>query len=608
MTRERQNAGKKTFSAEHNQLLVLKLVEHIDDPCSEQERWENIAEEIMFETGENYPWRTVRMHYKQRIVSHLKEYTDDQRMIDRLQYPFLDRVYKLRVQYQVSALVLQDPAIIARNKLIIKYEIDPRFDADVVKVFKRYHTSSMQICINVQDPAYELSERWQKFLLKPTKSRHRLKMAMCGDLWFSKFPAYMNRTVRKAPVAVTQQSSQESCSSSVILLDNVPVRIEECTSPAPPAPFSPRQLLSFESLDCDTLVLQMLDIHGNMNDSPESVQGNGNVDKPIDANVPPPSTHPSDSSVSTSEEPQETFYPMPDCVFDSTDSEQEDEDMRNESHEPVANGNVDKSVPIDSDVPPPSTHPSDGSVSSSEELQESFVRMPDCVFDSTDSEEEDEDMRTESHEPVVNGNVDEPVPNGANVPPPSTHPSDGNVSPSKEQADSSHRISDCVLDSTDIESAGEEQQEKNLPKPRSSTASSIESDTNSVRTVIFNGTAASPNTEHHSSGNDDRQTEPALPAAPLPNRIDITTLFQYEAVLGPHLKRKKNVYDSIRSWMPLLFIKPTDSYVPAVSLFAKLTLLQRIATDMNLILNPTVRVEDLMPIILRILCGARESQ
>nr|XP_040230225.2 uncharacterized protein LOC120953888 isoform X3 [Anopheles coluzzii] len=608
MTRERQNAGKKTFSAEHNQLLVLKLVEHIDDPCSEQERWENIAEEIMFETGENYPWRTVRMHYKQRIVSHLKEYTDDQRMIDRLQYPFLDRVYKLRVQYQVSALVLQDPAIIARNKLIIKYEIDPRFDADVVKVFKRYHTSSMQICINVQDPAYELSERWQKFLLKPTKSRHRLKMAMCGDLWFSKFPAYMNRTVRKAPVAVTQQSSQESCSSSVILLDNVPVRIEECTSPAPPAPFSPRQLLSFESLDCDTLVLQMLDIHGNMNDSPESVQGNGNVDKPIDANVPPPSTHPSDSSVSTSEEPQETFYPMPDCVFDSTDSEDEDEDMRNESHEPVANGNVDKSVPIDSDVPPPSTHPSDGSVSSSEELQESFVRMPDCVFDSTDSEEEDEDMRTESHEPVVNGNVDEPVPNGANVPPPSTHPSDGNVSPSKEQADSSHRISDCVLDSTDIESAGEEQQEKNLPKPRSSTASSIESDTNSVRTVIFNGTAASPNTEHHSSGNDDRQTEPALPAAPLPNRIDITTLFQYEAVLGPHLKRKKNVYDSIRSWMPLLFIKPTDSYVPAVSLFAKLTLLQRIATDMNLILNPTVRVEDLMPIILRILCGARESQ
>ena len=60
--------------------------------------------------------------------------------------------------------------------------------------------------------------------------------------------------------------------------------------------------------------------------------------------------------------------------------------------------------------------------------------------------------------------------------------------------------------------------------------------------------------------------------------------------------------------MPLLFIKPTDSYVPAVSLFAKLALLQRIATDMNLILNPTVRVEDLMPIILRMLCGARESQ
>ena len=51
--------------------------------------------------------------------------------------------------------------------------------------------------------------------------------------------------------------------------------------------------------------------------------------------------------------------------------------MRNESHEPVANGNVDKSVPIDSDVLPASTHPSDGSVSSSEELQESFVRMPD---------------------------------------------------------------------------------------------------------------------------------------------------------------------------------------------------------------------------------------
>ncbi|XP_040150888.1 uncharacterized protein LOC120893202 isoform X2 [Anopheles arabiensis] len=607
MTRERQNAGKKTFSAEHNQLLVLKLVEHIDDPCSEQERWENIAEEIMFETGENYPWRTVRMHYKQRIVSHLKEYTDDQRMIDRLQYPFLDQVYKLRVQYQVSALVLQDPAIIARNKLIIKYEIDPRFDADVVKVFKRYHTSSMQICINVQDPAYELSERWQKFLLKPTKSRHRLKLTMCGDLWFLKFPAYMNRSVRKAPVAVTQQSSQESCSSSVILLDNVPVRIEECTSPAPPAPFSPRQLLSFESLDCDTLVLQMLDIHGNMNDSPESVQGNGNVDKPIDANVPPPSTHPSDSSVSTSEEPQETFYPMPDCVFDSTDSEDEDEDMRNESRQPVANGNVDKSVAIDSN-PPPLTHPSDGDVSSSEDLQESFCPMPDCVFDSTDSEDEDEDMRTESHEPVANGNVDELVPIDVNVPPPSTHPSDGNVSPSKEQPDSSHRISDCVLDSTNIESAEEEQQEETLPKPRSSTASSIESDTNSVRTVIFNGTAASPNTEHHSSGNDDRQTEPALPAAPLPYRIDITTLFQYEAALGPLLKRKKNVYDSIRSWMPLLFIKPTDSYVPAVSLFAKLALLQRIATDMNLILNPTVRVEDLMPVILRILCGARESQ
>ena len=50
--------------------------------------------------------------------------------------------------------------------------------------------------------------------------------------------------------------------------------------------------------------------------------------------------------------------------------------MRNESRQPVANDNVDKSVAIDSKSPPP-THPSDGDVSSSEDLQESFCPMPD---------------------------------------------------------------------------------------------------------------------------------------------------------------------------------------------------------------------------------------
>ncbi|XP_035912178.1 uncharacterized protein LOC118512191 isoform X2 [Anopheles stephensi] len=655
MAQYRNNERKKVYSDELNRSIVRLLVENIDTFCNEMERWEKVAEDLLLETNENIPWSQLRNHYRQQIVCHLREYLTDQHTINLLQYPFLETVYKFRVLFEYTALVQKDPAIVARNKLLVKYALDPRYDEQVVKVFKRYSMPGMpnRVWINVNDPAYELAVRWQTFLLKLPNVRNRITVRMCIGSWIAMLPDYCQQSKEQQPASPEagddSLTEDPSASSSAILLDDVRVRIEDCTAPMQ-ATFSASHLLSMESTQFNAVLEEMERIHHEADPIVQELRDDEIV---MDGNAEPPAALEHQQAP-----PSNVRCYVPDSVFES-DSEDDGADEAEDPHE-MAVQQQHQEVPSSSVAPrtrcyvPDNVFESDSEeevADEAEERQEVPIQqqqqqevppsnvaprtrcyVPDSVFES-DSEEDVADEDEERHEMSV-------------------QPQQQQQQQQPSQAPPSNEFRHHIPDSVDSEQEPHEEQNE----IRSSTSS----DTDSVTTVIFNygstiwisdnsgdqlqqaaelGLAADlrdvddgmlpatatvlfepaegdlpanvqtvPSVEKPQLDPARDTPEPSIPpVVRQPNHLDREHLSHLDLVFGPHLRRKRHVYDALRVWVPCLFAKSMPCEEAQVSFDTKLSLLRLLATDINVILSPTASIATVAPIMCRILYGVYDG-
>uniref|UniRef100_A0A182QTF1 Uncharacterized protein n=1 Tax=Anopheles farauti TaxID=69004 RepID=A0A182QTF1_9DIPT len=239
---------------EFDSALVTLLVKNETNlENNDEQLWRRIASGICEVSGKSIGWKELRQYYKFYVVTKLKKIINDQQLIDKLQYAWLERVYKVRVLYNCVGSTQSDPLVVARNKLLIKYAIDNRYDGKIVSTFKRLHNPQLlnKISINVENPAYELTKDLQLFLLKPTKLRNLERLGKRFSSKLAKLPWY-----HQPAVTGQQRNHQHSVavSGSPILLDNASVCIEDASLPntCNSDEFSPRDLLEKESLNIKT--------------------------------------------------------------------------------------------------------------------------------------------------------------------------------------------------------------------------------------------------------------------------------------------------------------------------------------------------------------------
>nr|XP_029726187.1 uncharacterized protein LOC109410409 isoform X2 [Aedes albopictus] len=228
-------------SESFNRRLVEKLVEQRDQilggkaDSDAASVWQQIALELSqdweLDCGD-LRWQDLSRYFRCSLVLKLshRKWTMDQGLIDRLQYPYLRKVYVITIQFYrkyCAKRMAENSSEIEDNKLFIKYTMDGRFDPDVVSAFKRRSRKGVRIYvnINVDDPVYNLPDDVKKLLLQ--MEHHRRE-----------------RFHKIIP-------SDEARESSPVLLDGVPVPIEN-RSPAAEKDFSPRDLLEKESFSVNT--------------------------------------------------------------------------------------------------------------------------------------------------------------------------------------------------------------------------------------------------------------------------------------------------------------------------------------------------------------------
>ncbi|XP_021695630.1 uncharacterized protein LOC5575770 isoform X3 [Aedes aegypti] len=162
-----------------NRRFVEKLVEQRDRILrgDEVSVWQQIALELSqdweLDCGD-LRWQDLSRYFKRSLVFKLshRKWTTDQGLIDRLQYPYLRKVYVVTIQFYDRACpamrVIENISEIQDNKLFIKYTMDGRFDPDVVAAFKRRSRKGVRIYVNINvgDPVYNLPEDAKKLLLQ----------------------------------------------------------------------------------------------------------------------------------------------------------------------------------------------------------------------------------------------------------------------------------------------------------------------------------------------------------------------------------------------------------------------------------------------------------
>ncbi|XP_065084412.1 uncharacterized protein LOC135706682 isoform X2 [Ochlerotatus camptorhynchus] len=232
-------ASKIVESDSFNRWIVEKLAEYRDRlQHNEVSVWKQISLDLSNELELNCSdlrWQDLSRYFKRSLVFKLshRKLTDDQGLIDRLQYPYLRKVYvvtiKLYERYQSEGEHGRsgNSSEIEDNKLFIKYLMDGRYDPDVVAAFRRRSRKGMRIYvnINVADPAYNLPEDVKKLLLQMEHNR------------------------KERPHRHTEGNREERESSPVVL-DGVPVAIED-GSPRE-TEISVRDLLERESFSVNT--------------------------------------------------------------------------------------------------------------------------------------------------------------------------------------------------------------------------------------------------------------------------------------------------------------------------------------------------------------------
>ncbi|XP_062552710.1 uncharacterized protein LOC134217892 isoform X2 [Armigeres subalbatus] len=229
-------AASNVFESDSfNRKFVDKIVEYHERLLQGDEV--SVWQQIALELGNNWEldcgdlrWQDLSRHFKRSLVFKLthRKWIPDQGLIDRLQYPYLRKVYVVSIQFyekgNTNGRTLSSSEI-EENRLFIKYSLDGRYDPEVVAAFKRRSRkgSRVYVYINVGDPVYNLSDDGKKLLLQI--EHHR----------------------KERPHFNADTNEKES---SPVVLDGVPVAIEDGSPGA--KHFSARDLLEKESFTVNT--------------------------------------------------------------------------------------------------------------------------------------------------------------------------------------------------------------------------------------------------------------------------------------------------------------------------------------------------------------------
>ncbi|XP_055531080.1 dentin sialophosphoprotein-like isoform X2 [Wyeomyia smithii] len=161
------------YSKDIDKKIIEKLVKYhgiADKPTSDV--WKRIALELSSDPDHlncDYRWQDLRNYFQSSLVLRLsRQLLNDESLIDKLQFPYLAKIYSLKICFISRQQILHKKHNAEENLLLIKYCIDGTFDPQIVKVFKRLRQSGTRVVvnINVEDPVYGLSEDCKKLLLQ----------------------------------------------------------------------------------------------------------------------------------------------------------------------------------------------------------------------------------------------------------------------------------------------------------------------------------------------------------------------------------------------------------------------------------------------------------
>ncbi|KAL9701800.1 hypothetical protein quinque_005241 [Culex quinquefasciatus] len=224
------------FSFAFSKKLIETLAKHFEEvQRDEQSGWQRIALELNdFDGVPLQSWQVLRAYFKRSLVFKLSKtrFTDDQELIDRLQYPYLRKVYSITVSFVDKAPNGKENA--EDNVLFTKSVLDGTYDPAVVAVYKRYAFKGKRVpvYINVNDPRYKLPADQRELLMQIEQRRAR-----------------KHKPVHQLEAGVWHDAAS---GSRVGGTEGDPVVIEQVASPVQNANGSVRRLLDDESLDINT--------------------------------------------------------------------------------------------------------------------------------------------------------------------------------------------------------------------------------------------------------------------------------------------------------------------------------------------------------------------
>ncbi|XP_053687274.1 uncharacterized protein LOC128736809 [Sabethes cyaneus] len=238
------------YTKDIDKQIVEKLISYYnnsDKPTPDV--WKRIALELSEDPeheNRDYRWQDLRSYFQSSLVYRLSQYRhgdDETTVIDRLQFPYLAKIYSIKISFISREAVVQDnnrrKNELEENELLIKYSIDGKFDPQIVGVFKRLRQQRTRVCIdiNVEDPRYNLSEGVKKLLLElnPSNRRNRKKAPATN-------PPGTWQACGGAPVVGNQVSP--------LMLDGIAVHINNNSQES--AFVSPRTLLERQSFTIST--------------------------------------------------------------------------------------------------------------------------------------------------------------------------------------------------------------------------------------------------------------------------------------------------------------------------------------------------------------------
>ncbi|XP_055642431.1 uncharacterized protein LOC129779168 isoform X2 [Toxorhynchites rutilus septentrionalis] len=231
-------------STAFNNSIVKKLAEYYTDYCRDEiTTWKRITLELLNEHEDQQynklSWQDLRNYFKRSLVYHLSqlEIAGNSELVDRLQYPYLRKVYVVTIMlldhYPANTSNHKiNNSIVRDNKLFIKYITNGNYDPLVVDAFKRHGKKGVRVYvpINVEDPIYQLTKDEIQFLFRVEQIR----------------TDYNKRGKERSQVPPTASAT----AGSPVVLDGVPVQIQNASQSR--NCFSVRNLLEEESLTVNT--------------------------------------------------------------------------------------------------------------------------------------------------------------------------------------------------------------------------------------------------------------------------------------------------------------------------------------------------------------------